>query len=137
MNSRTILIIEDNPSNMELAKDLLENSGYTVVSANESESGLRLARQLNPDLILMDWSLPGMDGLAATRQLKRDPATRHIPVVILTAHAMQGDGRLARQSGCDGYLTKPIATRTFVETLNAWLIPPNFTSSCKSHNSAL
>jgi CheY-like chemotaxis protein len=123
MQSRKILIVEDNPTNMELAKDLLEAGGFVVLPATEAEAGLRLARQAKPDLILMDWSLPGMDGLAATRELKMDPATQHIPVVALTAHAMKGDERVALQAGCDGYLPKPIDTRNFVRTLRVWLTP--------------
>ena len=118
---RTILIVEDNPTNLELAKDLLEASGFVVLSACEAEQGLGLARQSLPDLILMDVSLPGMDGLSATRELKLNPATRHIPVVALTAHAMKGDEQSALDAGCTGYLTKPIATRDFVATLYRWL----------------
>ena len=122
-NPFTILIIEDNPTNLELAKDLLEAAGFIVLSANEAEEGLRVARQILPDLILMDISLPGMDGLSATRELKCDPATTHIPVVALTAHAMRGDEQSALEVGCAGYLTKPIATRDFVATLHRWLGP--------------
>jgi CheY-like chemotaxis protein len=118
---RTILIIEDNPTNLELARDLLEASGFVVLSADEAEQGLGLASQALPDLILMDVSLPGMDGLSATRELKLNPATRHIPVVALTAHAMKGDEQSALDAGCAGYLAKPIATRDFVATLHRWL----------------
>lgn len=123
---RTILIVEDNPTNLELAKDLLEASGFVVLSASEAEQGLWLACQSLPDLILMDVSLPGMDGLSATRELKRNPATRHIPVVALTAHAMKGDEQSALDAGCTGYLTKPIATRDFVATLYRWLGDKSF-----------
>ena len=117
----TILIVEDNPTNLELARDLLEASGFVVLSASEAEQGLSVARQALPDLILMDVSLPGMDGLSATRELKLNPATRHIPVVALTAHAMKGDEQSALNAGCTGYLTKPIATRDFAGTLHRWL----------------
>lgn len=120
-SQHTILIVEDNPTNLELAKDLLEASGFVVLSANEAEQGLRLASQALPDLILMDISLPGMDGLSATRELKQNPSIRHIPVVALTAHAMRGDEQNAMEAGCVGYLTKPIATRDFVATLHRWL----------------
>lgn len=117
MTGNTILIIEDNLLNLELAADLLEANGFVVKSAQTAEEGLRLARELAPDLVLMDFSLPGMDGLSATRNLKADPATRHLTVVGLTANAMKGDEETALKAGCDGYLTKPINTRTFVATV--------------------
>src|SRR5947209_2402017 len=113
MTAPTILIIEDNPFNVELAADLLEAGGFCVRSTRTAEEGIRLAREILPELVLMDISLPGMDGLCATRNLKADPATSHLTVVGLTAHAMKGDEGLARDAGCDGYLTKPIDTRTF------------------------
>lgn len=117
----TILVIEDNPLNLELVKDLLEGSGFEVVHAPTAEQGLQLARVDSPDLVLMDFSLPGMDGLSATRALKSDPRTSHVPVIGLTAHAMKGDEEVALSSGCDGYLAKPINTRTFVATINQFL----------------
>ncbi|MEI6393977.1 MAG: response regulator [Verrucomicrobiota bacterium] len=111
--SDTILVIEDNLLNLELVTDLLEAGGFIVCSARTAEEGLQLAWSISFDLVLMDISLPGMDGLAATQVLKTSPATRHLPVVALTAHAMRGDEDLALGAGCDGYLTKPIDTRTF------------------------
>jgi CheY-like chemotaxis protein len=123
MHAQTILIIEDNAANLELATDLLVAGGFSVRQAHDAGEGLQIARQALPDLILMDLSLPGRDGLSATRELKADPATRHIPVVALTAHAMIGDERIARESGCDGYLTKPIDTRRFAQSLGVWLKP--------------
>ncbi len=117
-----ILIIEDNPLNVELAADLLEASGFRIRSTGTAEEGLRLARELLPDLILMDISLPGMDGLCATRTLKTNPATAHLRVVGLTAHAMKGDEGTALGAGCDGYLTKPIDTRTFVAAVKSFII---------------
>jgi two-component system cell cycle response regulator DivK len=86
-----VLIVEDNPANMTLATFLVKTAGHTVISATDAEAGLTLAQAEQPDLILMDIQLPGMDGLEATRQLKRDPATRAIPVIALTALAMKGD----------------------------------------------
>lgn len=109
----TILIVEDNPMNMELATDLLEAVGYTVRQAFSAEEGIRLARAESPDLILMDIRLPGMDGHAAVHQLKRDPSTARIPTVALTAQAMKGDEEAAVAAGFDGYIAKPIDTRTF------------------------
>lgn len=116
MNPR-ILIIEDNPVNLELVTDLLEAKGFSILQAQTAEEGIRLARQNLPDLILMDLSLPGMDGLVATKVLKGDTTTRQIPIVALTAHAMRGDEASARQAGCDAYLSKPIDTRTFPQKI--------------------
>jgi len=121
MNARTILIIEDNPLNLELASDLLEVAGYIVLRADAAEEGLQLARASKPDLVLMDVSLPGMDGLAATAALKKDPVTARIPVVALTAHAMKGDEEKAMSAGCAGYLTKPIDTRAFTSIIAGYL----------------
>jgi CheY-like chemotaxis protein len=120
---KKVLIIEDNPLNLELFADLLEVNGFTVHSASTAEEGLRLARELQPDLVLMDFGLPGMDGLEAIRNLKVNPATRHLTVVGVTSHAMKGDEETARKAGCDGYMTKPINTRTFVATLKGYLAP--------------
>jgi len=116
-----ILVIEDTPMNLELATILLTAAGYVVLAAPDAETGIELARREQPDLILMDISLPGMDGLTATRALKADPATQTIPVVALTAHAMEGDAKLAREAGCYAYLTKPIETRAFAGRIAAFL----------------
>jgi CheY-like chemotaxis protein len=116
-----ILVIEDNAANLELVTDVLEASRFRVTPAYTAEEGLRLARELLPDLILMDLSLPGMDGLAAARALKADAVTRHLSIVALTAHAMRGDATLALHAGCDGYLVKPIDTRTFSETIASFV----------------
>jgi len=103
-----ILIVEDNPANMKLAVFVLEQAGHSVISAVDAELGLTLAREQHPDLIMMDVQLPGMDGLAATALLKRDEATRDIPVIALTALAMKGDEARIRDAGCDAYIAKPI-----------------------------
>ncbi len=116
-----ILVIEDNDLNRELVTDLLEARGFIVYQAREAEEGLRLARELLPALVLMDLSLPGIDGLAATRALRADPATRHLTVVALTAHAMKGDEKTALSAGCDGYLTKPIDTRTLASKMETFI----------------
>src|SRR5688572_12952518 len=125
MTGRNILIVEDNLLNLELATDLLEANGFVVSSAQTAEEGLRMARELLPDLVLMDFGLPGMDGLCAAKDLKSNPATRHLPVVGLTAHAMKGDQEIALKGGCDGYLTKPIDTRTFIATITRFIAPAN------------
>ena len=103
-----ILVVEDNPANMKLACLLLRNAGHTVLCATDAETGLTLARTDQPDLILMDIQLPGMDGLAATALLKQDPATAAIPVIALTAMAMKADQEKTRVAGCDAYIAKPL-----------------------------
>ncbi|MBC8072505.1 MAG: response regulator [Deltaproteobacteria bacterium] len=103
-----ILVVEDNPTNMSLATVVLERAGYAVLEARDAETALRLARELQPDLILMDIQLPKMDGLEATGLLKQDPVTRDIPVIALTALAMKGDEERIRAAGCDGYIAKPM-----------------------------
>jgi two-component system cell cycle response regulator DivK len=103
-----ILVVEDNPANMKLVNLLLHKAGHTVLCAVDAETGLTLARAELPDLILMDIQLPGMDGLAATALLKKDPATSAIPIIALTAMAMKEDREKTRSAGCDGYIAKPL-----------------------------
>jgi two-component system cell cycle response regulator DivK len=117
----TVLIVEDNPTNMTLAAFLLQSAGHTVLSATDAEAGLTLARDEQPSLILMDIQLPGMDGLEATVVLKRDDATRAIPVIALTALAMKGDEERIRAAGCDGYIAKPMRYQDFLATIAAQL----------------
>jgi len=112
-----ILIVEDNPANMTLAVFLLESAGHSVLKAADAEAGLTLAREGQPDLILMDIQLPGMDGLQATVLLKKDDATRNIPVIALTALVMKGDQERILAVGCDGYIAKPMRYREFLATV--------------------
>jgi two-component system cell cycle response regulator DivK len=105
----TVLVVEDNPANMTLATFLLKSAGYAVLTATDAEAGLALARREQPDLVLMDIQLPGMDGLEACAILKKDETTREIPVIALTALAMKGDEERIRAAGCDGYIAKPLA----------------------------
>jgi CheY-like chemotaxis protein len=116
-----ILIIEDNQVNLELATDLLEVAGYEVLSACSAEDGVELARAQQPDLVLMDLSLPGMDGLTATRLLRADNQTMQIPIVVLTANVMKGDEARAREAGANGFIAKPIDTRAFARQIGAYL----------------
>jgi two-component system cell cycle response regulator DivK len=116
-----ILIVEDNPANMKLAVFLLQDAGYTVISAVDAEGGITLARDEHPDLILMDIQLPGMDGLAAIALLKQDEKTRAIPVIALTALAMKGDEARIREAGCEGYIAKPMRYREMLATVAAQL----------------
>jgi CheY-like chemotaxis protein len=113
MQRKTILVIEDNELNMKLVRNLLELGDYHGLEAPNAESGLELARRHKPDLILMDIELPGMDGFTATQIIRKDPELSHIPVLALTAFAMQGDCEKASQAGCSGYITKPIDRRSF------------------------
>jgi CheY-like chemotaxis protein len=124
MAGEKILIVEDNPMNLELATDLLEASGYVVIQAGTAEEGVELAKAESPDLILMDISLPGMDGLEATGLLKQDPATKDISVIAMTAHAMKGDEEKAFAASCAGYITKPINTREFPKTVARFIDSP-------------
>jgi two-component system cell cycle response regulator DivK len=110
-----VLVVEDNPTNMTLAVFLLESAGHTVLKASDAEVGLKLARDEQPALILMDIQLPGMDGLEATAVLKRDD---------LTALAMKGDEERIRAAGCDGYIAKPMAYQDFLTTVAARLAGP-------------
>jgi two-component system cell cycle response regulator DivK len=116
-----VLVVEDNAANMTLATYLLESAGHTVIRATDAETGLTLARQEQPDIVLMDIQLPGMDGLQATAFLKQDEATRRIPVIALTALAMKGDEERIRAAGCDGYVAKPLSYRDFLATVSSHL----------------
>ncbi len=118
----TVLLVEDNPANMKLGRLLLESMGHTVVGATDAEAALLLARDSQPDLILMDIQLPGMDGLAAVKVLKHDQGTRTIPVIALTALAMKGDEERIRVAGCDGYIAKPIRYQEFLATVASHLL---------------
>jgi two-component system, cell cycle response regulator DivK len=119
----TILIVEDNAANMKLAAFLLESAGHTVLHATDAEAGLTLAHDEHPQLILMDIQLPGIDGLEATALLRRDAATRMIPVIAFTAQAMKGDEERIRVAGCDGYIAKPIRYQDFLTTVATQLVP--------------
>jgi two-component system, cell cycle response regulator DivK len=121
MAHEPILIIDDNPANVKLARLLLMNAGFDVRTAGDSSEALETLRSFSPQLILMDIQLPGMDGLQLTRRLKDDPTTRHSIVVALTAYAMRGDEERAKAAGCDGYMCKPIDTRTFVDQIRRYL----------------
>jgi CheY-like chemotaxis protein len=103
-----ILVVEDNELNREVLTRRLMRKGFEILQAEDGIEGVRMARELHPALILMDMSLPGMDGWQATQILKSDAATLHVPVIALTAHAMAGDYEKAMEAGCDDYDTKPV-----------------------------
>ncbi|MCZ6634585.1 MAG: response regulator [bacterium] len=117
MAGETILVVEDNPMNMELVSDILEAHGYQIMQAINGNDAISLVQEKTPDLILMDIQLPGLDGLTVTGIIKDNPDTRGILIIALTARAMQGDEEKARMAGCDGYISKPINTRTFPTTV--------------------
>ena len=121
MGNKTILVIEDNALNMKLVKSLLGIGKYSILSAEDAESGMQVARENHPDLILMDIQLPGMDGLTATKILKADQKVNRIPIVALTSHTMEGDDKKALAAGCDGYIAKPIDTKNFLATIGQFL----------------
>jgi two-component system cell cycle response regulator DivK len=118
-----VLIVEDNAINMSLSTFLVQSAGYSVIGAADAETGIKMAREQLPDLILMDIQLPGMDGLEAIGLLKKDPSTRDIPIIALTALAMKGDEARIRASGCDGYIAKPMRYQQFLAAIASVLAP--------------
>ena len=116
-----ILLVEDNEMNRDMLSRRLERKGYEVVLALDGESGVEMAKSQAPDLVLMDMSLPVLDGWEATRRLKADAATQHIPVIALTAHAMSSDREKALEAGCDEYDTKPIELPRLLGKIEALL----------------
>jgi CheY-like chemotaxis protein len=116
-----ILLIEDNDDNLTVYRTILEYVGFDVLEARDGEAGISEARNGHPDLILMDISIPKIDGFEATRILKADPATRSIPIIALTAHALEEDRKRAEECGCDGFLAKPIAPRRVVSEIRRYL----------------
>jgi CheY-like chemotaxis protein len=115
---KVILIVEDDAKNLKLFRDLLQVSGYTTLEATDGEQGVELAREKKPDLMLMDIQMPVMDGLEATKLLKNDDVTKDIPIVALTAYAMQGDEEKMREAGFDGYISKPIDVKGFLKKIS-------------------
>lgn len=121
MPGQPILIVDDNATNLKLARVLLESEGYEVSTSGNAEEAMAQLRRGHPRLILMDLQLPGMDGLELTRRLKADPNTQKIVIVALTAYSMKGDEERARKAGCDGYVSKPIDTRTLPSLIAGYL----------------
>jgi CheY-like chemotaxis protein len=116
-----VLLVEDNEMNRDMLSRRLQRKGYEVVMAVDGGQGVEMAKTAAPDLILMDMSLPVLDGWEATRQIKADPATQPIPIIALTAHAMAGDRDKALEAGCDDYDTKPIELPRLLEKMEAQL----------------
>jgi CheY-like chemotaxis protein len=122
-NTKTVLLVEDNEDNLVVYRTILEHVGYKVIEARDGEEGVLQARQQRPDLILMDISIPKIDGWEATQRLKSDAGTRDIPIIALTAHALEEDRQKAVQAGCDGYLAKPVEPRRVVQEVERFVGP--------------
>lgn len=118
-----LLLVEDNEMNRDMLSRRLVRKGYEVVCAVDGAQGVAMASSESPDLILMDMSLPVLDGWEATRRIKADEATRALPIIALTAHAMEGDDQKAREAGCDDYDTKPVDLPRLLGKIEALLNP--------------
>jgi two-component system cell cycle response regulator DivK len=119
--SGCILVVEDQMDNRQILRDLLGNAGYQLVEAENGEEALAAVGRRRPDLILMDIQLPVMDGYEATRRLKADPATKSIPIIVVTSYALSGDEGKARAAGCDAYVTKPYSPRQLLAKVREFL----------------
>jgi two-component system, cell cycle response regulator DivK len=119
--SKRILVVEDQPDNRQILRDLFESTGYEIVEAEDGQAGVVAAKAQRPDLILMDIQLPVMDGYEATRRIKADPDLRAIPIIVVTSYALSGDDVKARAAGCDGYVTKPFSPRQLLAMVKEYL----------------
>ncbi len=117
MANELILIVEDNEKNRKLLRDVLQFKGYCTIEAEMGEDGVTLAAEYKPDLILMDYQLPGIDGIEAFRRIRNAPSTAHIPIVAVTASAMPEEARKMKEAGFDGFLTKPINVKQFLQAV--------------------
>jgi CheY-like chemotaxis protein len=120
-NKAKILVIEDNPVNLELFMDVLEMEGYKCLSAAKGEDAIEIAGKENPDLVLLDIQLPGMDGMTVERALRANNDTKHLKIIALTAHAMKGDKEMFLREGFDGYIAKPIKIKEFIEEIKGYI----------------
>ena len=119
--SKTILVVEDQEDNRQILRDLLSANDYDMLEAENGEEALAAVKKQRPDLILMDIQLPVLDGYEATRRLKADPATKSIPIIVVTSYALSGDETKARESGCDAYVTKPYSPRALLAKIKEFL----------------
>ena len=121
MNGRTILHIEDNDFNRKIVRDLLARTSYRLVEAVDGESGVAKALEERPDLMLVDIQLPKMSGLEVTRRLRSEPATAHVPIIIITSFALSGDDQRAKEAGASYYLSKPYSPRELLEAIRRFV----------------
>ena len=119
--TKRILVIEDTEDNRRILRDLLTAAGYEVIEAADGATGVSMAADQRPDLILMDIQLPVIDGYEATRRIKADPALRQIPIVAVTSYALVGDEAKTREAGCDGYVAKPFSPRHLLEKVREFI----------------
>jgi two-component system cell cycle response regulator DivK len=131
-----ILYVEDNDDNVYMLKNRLTRAGFTVVVATDGKNGIAMAASEQPDLILMDLTLPDIRGEEATQRIKADPATKNIPVIALTAHAMAGDKEKALAAGCDDFDTKPVEISRLLEKINAVRLSSKTLRECGHGNTA-
>ena len=119
--SKRILVVEDQEDNRQILRDLLASVDYEMVEAENGQEALTAVAEHKPDLILMDIQLPIMDGYEATRRIKADPATKNIPIIVVTSYALSGDEGKAREAGCDAYVTKPYSPRQLLAKIREYL----------------
>jgi two-component system cell cycle response regulator DivK len=119
--TKRILVVEDQEDNRQILRDLLGSAGFAMVEATDGQEALVQVAKERPDLILMDIQLPVMDGYEATRRLKSDPATKSIPIIVVTSYALSGDEGKARAAGCDAYVTKPYSPRQLLAKVREFL----------------
>ncbi|HEY2244587.1 MAG: response regulator [Xanthobacteraceae bacterium] len=119
--SKRILVVEDQPDNRQIIRDMLADTGYEIAEAENGEEALAAIAKQRPDLILMDIQLPVMDGYAATRRIKTDPALKSIPVIAVTSYALSGEEKKAREAGCDDYVPKPYSPRQLLAKIRQYL----------------
>jgi two-component system, cell cycle response regulator DivK len=119
--TKRILVVEDQDDNLQILRDLLTSAGFDILEAKDGEAGVRTAVAERPDLILMDIQLPVLDGYAATRRIKADPALRAIPIIVVTSYALSGDEDKAREAGCDDYVPKPFSPRQLLAKIRRFL----------------
>jgi two-component system, cell cycle response regulator DivK len=119
--SKRILMVEDTEDNRQIIRDLMESVGYDLIEAEDGASGVAMAAEHKPDLILMDIQLPVMDGYEACRRIKANPELRHIPIIAVTSYALSGDETKTKAAGCDGYVAKPFSPRQLLAKMNEFL----------------
>ena len=118
---KTILVVEDQEDNRQILRDLLGSAGLRMIEAHDGEEALSVAQSQRPDLILMDIQLPLVDGYEATRNIKRDPELKDIPIIAVTSYALSGDEQKAREAGCDAYMAKPYSPRALLARIEQFL----------------